>query len=100
MIEQKYGLIRAEDQKANKYQLQSAYAAKVIYGRSESSRAMANVLSKVLKQYRYTSLTGLNAILGLYNIKADRGSEDSRIYKNYGLVYRILDETGRLSGYQ
>jgi hypothetical protein len=98
MIEQKYGLVRAEDQKASHQQLKTAYAAKVIYGRSESRRSIANVLSKVLKEYRYSSLEGLNAILGLYNIKADRGSEDSRIYKNNGLVYRILDDKGQPVG--
>jgi hypothetical protein len=98
MIEQKYGLVRAEDQKASNQQLKTAYAAKVIYGRFESRRSMANVLSKVIKEYSYSSLEGLNAILGLYNIKADRGSEDSRIYKNNGLVYRILDDKSQPVG--
>ncbi|MDJ1498905.1 hypothetical protein QNI19_38615 [Cytophagaceae bacterium DM2B3-1] len=44
--------------------------------------------------YRYTSLSELNAVLKQYNILADRGSEDSRVYQTNGLVYRLLDENG------
>ena len=40
----------------------------------------------------------LNAVLKLYNIVADRGSENSRIYQNNGLVYRVLDEKGNKIG--
>ncbi len=36
----------------------------------------------------------LNAVLGLYNVKADRGSKDSRTYKRNGLVYHILNAEG------
>ena len=40
----------------------------------------------------------LNAVLKLYNVVADRGSENSRIYQNNGLVYRVLDEKGNKIG--
>ncbi len=57
-----------------------------------------NVLDYVLPNYRYVSIAELNAVLKLYNITADRGSETSNIYKNNGLVYRILDGDGRKIG--
>ena len=56
------------------------------------------MLDYVLKNYTYSSLPELNAVLKLYNIVADRGSENSRIYQNDGLVYRILDEKGSKIG--
>jgi hypothetical protein len=40
----------------------------------------------------------LNAVLRQYNIVADRGSENSRIYQKNGLVYRVLDHQGNKKG--
>ena len=40
----------------------------------------------------------LNAVLKLYNVVADRGSEKSSIYQNNGLVYRVLDSNGEKIG--
>jgi ABC-type antimicrobial peptide transport system permease subunit len=53
---------------------------------------------KVISQYKFTSLSSLNAVLGLYNVTADRGEKDSRIYRNNGLTYRILDAGGNKTG--
>ncbi|WP_018615746.1 relaxase/mobilization nuclease domain-containing protein [Segetibacter koreensis] len=97
-IENDYGLVKAEGMKAKPYELKSAYGQKVQYGRSESRRAIVNVLDNVLNTYRYTSLAELNAVLQQYNVLADRGSEGSRVYKNEGLLYRILDEKGNSVG--
>jgi len=47
----------------------------------KQKRAIANVLMKVIPQYKFVSLSVLNAVLKLYNITADRGERDSRIYK-------------------
>jgi phage pi2 protein 07 len=71
---------------------------KVEYGKLETKRAIANVLSNVLRTYKYTSLPELNAVLKQYNIMADGGSEDSRIYKNMGLVYYAPDDSGKRVG--
>ncbi|WP_018615229.1 relaxase/mobilization nuclease domain-containing protein [Segetibacter koreensis] len=97
-IENDYRLVKAEGMKAKPYELKSAYAQKVQYGRSESRRAIVNVLDNVLNTYKYTSLAELNAVLQQYNVLADRGSEGSRVYKNEGLLYRILDEKGNPVG--
>ncbi|MEB2776336.1 hypothetical protein SYJ56_13520 [Algoriphagus sp. D3-2-R+10] len=68
------------------------------YGKSETKRAIGNVLQHVLKSYRYTSLPELNAVLKGYRILADRGTEESRIFKSRGLVYRVLDDQGNKVG--
>ncbi len=98
-IEIEFGLVKAEDKKnADLVKLHPVDAKKVIYGKSETRRAIANVLGPVIGQYKFTSLTELNAILGLYNINADRGQEGSRIYLHNGLTYRVLDDQGNKIG--
>lgn len=73
-------------------------AQKIEYGKSETRRSITNVLDVVVDHYKYTSLAELNAVLGLYNVMADRGTEDSRTYKNKGLHYRVLDANGQKVG--
>lgn len=97
-LEIQYGLVKAEGIKAEPYALKSAYVQKVVYGKSESRKAIATVLNEVLKQYKYASLAELNAVLKQYNVMADRGSESSRTFKNNGLHYRILDHEGQPVG--
>ena len=98
-IEIDFGLVKAQEKKnADTLQLQPVDARKVIYGKSETRRAIANVLGPVINQYKFSSLAELNAVLKLYNIVADRGQEGSRIYRTNGLTYRILDEHGNKVG--
>ncbi|MEJ7766871.1 MAG: hypothetical protein WKF89_03610 [Chitinophagaceae bacterium] len=37
-------------------------------------------------------------MLKLYNVVADRGTEDSRTFQKRGLVYRVLDDNGNKIG--
>jgi hypothetical protein len=97
-IEISFGLVKAEGMKNRQYDLKSAYAKKVQYGKSDSRRAMINVLDAVLNTYKYTSLPELNAVLKLYNVQADRGSESSKVYLKKGLLYRIIDDHGKFVG--
>ena len=97
-IENEFHLIKAENKRQLKYDLKPVDAQKVQYGRTETRRAITNVLEHVLSKYKYASLAELNAILQQYNIMADRGSEQSNIYKGKGLVYRILDGNGKKIG--
>jgi hypothetical protein len=90
--------VKAENMKSKPYELKSAYTQKVHYGKSESRRAIANVLDAVLNSYKYTSVAELNAVLQQYNVLADRGSDGSRVHQNNGLFYRILDEKGSTIG--
>lgn len=92
-IEKQFGLIKADERKTKQnYELKSAFTEKVQYGKSESRSAIAKVLEAVVNTYKYTSMPELNAVLRQYNVQAERGSEDSRIYKHQGLLYRILDD--------
>lgn len=43
-------------------------------------------------------LPELNAVLNQYNVYADRGTEGSRIFKNNGLLYKILDKDSKPIG--
>ncbi|MBC9797039.1 relaxase/mobilization nuclease domain-containing protein [Sinomicrobium weinanense] len=97
-IEENFGLVKAESQKQADYKLQPVVAQRVQYGKSATKKAIQNVLVHVLDTYKYASLPELNAILNQYNITADRGQENSRMYRNGGLVYKILDTQGKPIG--
>jgi hypothetical protein len=98
-IEINFGLVKAEQSKLQQaFQLKPVNAQKVRYGKSETKRAIENVLNAILKNYKYGSLAELNAVLGLYNVMADRGKEDSLMFQRRGLVYSILDEKGNRVG--
>jgi hypothetical protein len=95
-LEKKYHLVRAEDQK-NKLAsaLKPVDAQRLQYGKSETKRGITNVLDHVLKQYKFTSLAELNAILRLYNLRADPGQPGARIQHHKGLLYQITDANGK-----
>jgi hypothetical protein len=67
----------------------------VLAGKSEVQRSITNVLDHVLEKYKYTSLNELNAVLKLYNVKADNGVEGGRIHSFKGLNYVVVDSEGR-----
>ncbi|KUJ59487.1 relaxase [Flavobacteriaceae bacterium CRH] len=98
-IEESFGLVKAQENKNSlDFQIKPITSGKIQYGRSESKKAITNVLGQVLSSYKYTSLPQLNAVLKQYNVLADRGNEDSRMFKAKGLMYRILDENGKPIG--
>ena len=97
-IEKEFHLVQALSRSRMRHELKPVSIQKAQYGKSETKRAITNVLDAVLPHYKYTSLAELNAVLKQYNVLADRGSEESRIYKKGGLVYRILNEKGERVG--
>lgn len=98
-IEQEYGLIRAErQQQLRSPTIKPVEIAQVMYGKSETHRGISNVVSAVFSSYRFCSLPEFNAALKQFNVTADRGKETGRIYKNRGLVYRVLDGNGNKTG--
>jgi hypothetical protein len=98
-IEIEFGLVKAESKKAaDALKLQPLNAQKLNPGKRSTKAALSNVLGIVIPQYKYGSLAELNAILKLYNVMADRCSEDSDTYQHKGLLYRVLDEKGNKVG--
>ncbi|WP_353196736.1 relaxase/mobilization nuclease domain-containing protein [Parapedobacter defluvii] len=97
-LEAEYHLVRAEDQKRKIFQIKPVDIRTIQYGKTDTKRAIGNVLASVLNKYAYTSLTELNAVLNLYNIIADGGSKNSRTYQSGGLSYRLLDAKGNKIG--
>ena len=98
-IEREFKLICAENQKQFlKQKIQPVNAEQILYGKTETKKAITNVVNTVLHTYKYASLPEFNAVLKQYNIVADRGKEEGRIYKNHGLVYRVLDKEGHKIG--
>jgi Relaxase/Mobilisation nuclease domain len=98
-IEQLYGLVKAErQQQLMKAGIKPVDVEKAIYGKGETKRSISSVVGAVFSQYKFTSLPEFNAALKQFNVIADRGKEEGRIYKNRGLVYRILDANGNKVG--
>ena len=94
-LEVEFGLVRAQGHKSD---LADKTVRVAEYGRSETRSAIQNVLEAVLDKYRYTSLAELNAVLGIYNIRADQGAEGSRVKRHGGLLYRIISDKGEPMG--
>ncbi|ABQ06577.1 relaxase/mobilization nuclease domain-containing protein [Flavobacterium johnsoniae] len=98
-IENDFNLVKAQGRvKEISYGIIPIETTAVNYGKLQSKKAVAKVLDFVLHNYQFRSLPQLNAVLNLYNVSADRGSENSRIFKAGGLVYRILDKEGNHTG--
>lgn len=98
-IEKMFGLVKAEGRKQKEqFSLNPIDVGRVQYGKAESRKAINSVLNKILFDYKYSSLPELNAVLNLYNVHADRGTEESRVFKNNGLLYKILDQNSKPIG--
>lgn len=100
-IEVLYGLTKAEQQKQTQDQQQKPDhfgPSRVEYGKKGTKQAISNVLEYVTREYKFTSLGELNAILQLYNVAADPGEKDSRLRQHKGLLFRVLDENGNKIG--
>ncbi|HUC80950.1 MAG TPA: relaxase/mobilization nuclease domain-containing protein [Flavisolibacter sp.] len=95
-IEEAFGLVKATSKK--RADAMVVTNQKIQYGKNDTKRSITGVLHTVFSRYHFTSLPELNAILKLYNLHADRGEKDSRIFQNGGLVYRVLDDKGNKVG--
>jgi hypothetical protein len=96
-IEIEFNLLKAA-QPASSQNLQAVPLEKIIYGRSETKSSIARIVSTITRTYKYTSLPELNAILRQYNVHADRGKEETRIFEKKGLRYTIIDRNGNHVG--
>ncbi len=96
-VELTYNLVKAEVQ-SKQQKLISKPLEEVSYGKSELKKSITNVVTEVVRAYKFTSIPELNTVLNQYNITADRGSKDSRMFEKNGLVYWALDGKGNKIG--
>lgn len=92
-----YGL-RTTEQNRELSKGQDNNAIRIEYGELPLKPAIQNVLTAVIDQYKYKSLEELNAVLRLYNVRAYRGQEGSRLYERRGILYGLLDKNGKSIG--
>jgi Relaxase/Mobilisation nuclease domain len=98
-LEIEYGLVKAEGrQKSEALAIPPVDIEKVIYGKMPTKRAINNVVSAIMRSYKFTSLAEYNAILKQFNITADRGKEETVMFEKRGLVYSIIDQNGKRIG--
>jgi hypothetical protein len=98
-IEKKYGLVRAEGKQLTaELRIKAVDPETAAYGTKPTKKAIYNVLIPVLRHYAFTSFEEFNAVLKVFNIAADRGSEGSKMFENRGLVYSVLDSRGDRTG--
>jgi hypothetical protein len=94
VIEKQFGLIKAE----GRSQGQALKVIPAVYGERPTKQTINSILLAVIKNYSFTSLAEFNAILMQFNIKADRGSEDTMMFQKKGLLYSTIDEKGQSVG--
>jgi len=97
-IEAKFGLVKADQKKPILEASNISNLKPLDYGKVPTKRAMTNIVNEVTRSYKFTSLAELNAILGLFNINADRGSKESVMFQNNGLRYWVTDHNGKKQG--
>jgi hypothetical protein len=97
-IEIAYGLVKASERKNVLNGPGDLKIKPVLYGKSDTKRSITNIVNEVARSFKYTSLPEFNAILGLYNVVADRGSAASVMFKKGGLQYWVTDQQGRKVG--
>ncbi|TKB99151.1 relaxase/mobilization nuclease domain-containing protein [Pedobacter cryophilus] len=94
IIEKEYDLIPA-----SKFSKEPGFnLTKVEYGKCETKRAITNVVKGIISSYQFTNLPAFNAVLKNYNVVADRGAKESRMYNKNGLMYWALDAKGNKIG--
>jgi hypothetical protein len=98
-IEEDFSLVKAE---SKTFKVEAAIKAadfkKAKYGHLPTKRALSNVITAVIRDYRFTSLAELNAALKCFNVIALRGEEHTAMYQKKGLMYSLLDANGKPVG--
>lgn len=97
-VETNFRLVKAEEQRKGRQALGLFSLERVAYGKSETKRAITNVVNEVLRTYKFTSVPELNAVLNHFNVLADRGSKESVMFEKKGLIYWVLDDKGSKIG--
>jgi hypothetical protein len=98
-IETEFELVKAES-KAFKQDpgIKPADPEKAKYGQLPTKRAISNVITAVTRDYKFTSLAELNAILKCFNVIALRGAEHTAMFEKKGLMFSLLNAKGTAIG--
>lgn len=94
-IEQTYGLTPSGQKLPDEEWQRQNPVQKIEYGKTALYPALSRVLDHVIPHYSYTTLEELNVVLSLYNVRAERGGENSATYQHGGLIYNPLDKNGK-----
>lgn len=98
-IEEEFGLVKAESKAfVMDAKIKQADPKKVKYGKVTTKRAISNVLTPVLREYKFTSLAEFNAVLKCFNVTALRGAEHTAMFQKRGLMFSLLNEKGLAAG--
>jgi hypothetical protein len=98
-IEEQFKLVKASTKSYSQLQgVKPLPIKKLQYGQNESRSAIATILNHVIPNYTYCSIMELNAVLNLFNVKAEMGKEGSRMFLHKGLTYSILNADGKAIG--
>ncbi|EHQ25466.1 relaxase/mobilization nuclease domain-containing protein [Mucilaginibacter paludis] len=97
--EQEFKLVRAESRKFKQEPgIKPADLTKAQYGQLPTKRAISNVVTAVTRDYKYTSLAELNAVLKSFNVVALRGAEHTAMFEKKGLMFSLIDKNGKALG--
>ena len=98
-LEVEFGLMKAESKEIRHAAvIKMADLGKAKYGVLPTKRAISNVVGAVFRDYQFTSLAEYNAALKCFNVVAFRGAEDTAMFEKKGLMYSLLDKTGKPIG--
>jgi hypothetical protein len=98
-IEIKFGIVKACDRQQKQMQpLKPVNIEKAVYGKTETKRAISNIVTQVIAQYKFASLPEFNAVLNRYNVTADTGIVGTKMHMKGGLRYSLLDSKGKKIG--
>ena len=79
-------------------QQQPGYLQKASYGQAPTKKQIETILRTINEKFSFTTFEAYNAVLSLYRVRADRGREDSGMFRSRGLYYRMIDAEGRKLG--
>ncbi|MGC3947976.1 MAG: relaxase/mobilization nuclease domain-containing protein [Chryseolinea sp.] len=97
-IEIEFGLVRASSKEKVTATPLVVEIEKAAYGKSPTKQSISNIVRAVIRTYKVTSLPELNAVLQQYNVAAVRGSAQSKMFPQDGLVYSLIDKNGKRIG--
>ena len=98
-LEKDFSLVQAKGKAlSNSIGIKSADLGKAVYGKTPTKRSITNIVSAVVRDYRFASLTEFNAVLRQFNVVADPGGENSLMRAKGGLLYSLVNEKGEQAG--